>query len=253
VTEFLGVKEFTERLISSLDAEASSQYQRYNDARKNGDWVEAVSTALVSFKLRGASLAVARGIAIPDGRWNDASEVPRLVEDALDNYLVREVETHEPATDYAAAMAISEIFDAVLTIEQEFQALPQKGPEALGQIIVAALQLGEDATVLEMIAGGHWDEVARLRALRIGRPVGWSKRWVDWFAPRLQAWWTSQPDAGIKPLIDEALRLRDHDYPPTRDGRRDEKVPDTEGGMRAALKLMIARGQLTPPTNLPSK
>lgn len=243
MTELLGVTEFTERLISSLDAESSDQYERYNLARERGDWVEAVATALVSFKLRGASLALSRRIATPDARWNDVSLVPRLIQDALDDYLVVEPVTHEPATDYAAALAISEVLDAVLAIEQEFRALPQKGSEALGRIIIAAMHLGEEATVLELIAGGHWDEVARLRTRKVGRPKGYTgSEWSRDLRPEIQTWIDQNPTARQADLVRMV-----HSLLIARKASTGKHVPVEDSTVKRALKKMKEAGLIVVP------
>ena len=253
MTGTVGETVVIQELVESLNSRAAEEYVRYTTARELGEWAEALKSSLASFKLRAASLAISRRIVVPDVHWTDVSLVWRNIGDQLDAYLVEQPEDHQPESDYAAASAISEVLDTATAIEHEFGAPGRGHSPGLGQIIIAALQLGEEATVLELIAGDHWAEVAHLRTRQVGRQVGWSKRWNQWFAPPLQTWWESHPSAGMSELIEEALRLRNEVYPETRNGKNFEKVPESEGGMRAALKLMIERGHLSHPNRSSSK
>ncbi|MBU3995698.1 MAG: hypothetical protein KKF42_08000, partial [Actinobacteria bacterium] len=176
----------------------------------------------------------------------------RLFSDAIDDFLEGSgADDLSPTSPYFIAAHLDQALEAVFGIEQEFESVQRGQPLHPLRLAIHAAQLGEVALIIELLHAGHYEEVKRLQGRRIGREPGWGKRWPDFFARHLQEWWDSNATARISGLIREALRYRDDDENgyPTLSGRpKDEQVPNTEGGMRAAISGMLTREQLRHPS-----
>jgi len=238
-------------LVDQLSEKAEDLHGTYLKTREADDWAGALVSILGAVKYRALGLAVASKVVVPDQRWTDPEHANLLFSDAIDDFLEGSGgDDLSPTSPYFIAAHLDQALEAVFSIEQEFESAQRGQPLHPLRLAIHAAQLGEVALIIELLHAGHYEEVKRLQDRRIGREPGWGKRWPDFFAPHLQEWWDSNGAARISGLIREALRFRGDDEKgyPTISGRpKDEWVPNSEGGMRAAIRGMLERNQLRRP------
>lgn len=239
-------------LVDQLSEKAEDLHGTYLKTREADDWAGALVSILGTVKYRALGLAVASKVILPDQRWTDPEHANRIFSDAIDDVLEGSSgDDLSPTSPYFIAAHLDQALEAVFGIEQEFESAQRGQPLHPLRLAIHAAQLGEVALIIELLHAGHYEEVKRLQERRIGREPGWTKRWPIFFAPHLQEWWNKNATVKTSGLVAEALRYRDDDENgyPTLSGRpKDEQVPNTEGGMRAAISGMLMREQLRRPS-----
>lgn len=244
-----GATVATPESISEMLAKlANEKRAEFEVAASQQDGPTAISALTTSHVWRAISLAVTLDLCPTALPWRENAAV--IGAEAL-RYVRRSITglapDDEPSSHFRKATFIRDVLMNVLSLKAIAEGTDISRGRGVYAALLLAIDLGECGAMLELAHAGHWDEVARLRDRRVGRPKGTTgSAWTNELRPQIQAWIDENPTRRQADLV-KATHALLKDWSPPRDGNK--PAPQEDSSVRRALTKLKKAGLIeVPPT-----
>ncbi|WP_453976640.1 hypothetical protein [Brevundimonas sp. Marseille-Q4549] len=215
-------------------------------ALEEENWLYAFDGLVQSLRWRAERLAFELDIlTIPFTGSDDRVEELCQVRRACHAVMQSETASSDKADRYHKAEAVADILTSIIdTLEIMVRPTGEQGHYVYALIHQAA-EIGRAEVGLSFAETGFWDEVARWKAQRGGRPQGTVAKWSIDALPVIQSWIAAEPQISTEKLVAKLaswLAIYGRSHP-------EFKAPD-RASLRKTLDRMHDKGRLQLPTRI---
>ena len=200
-------------VIKVLRDVARLRRENYEAAVANQDWRSGLEALSTSLTWRTIALAVQLGIAPHrfDARA-DPIDLARTLRANCDTALASLAPTSNKADPYFKTQTIRDVLDGVLDAIGVLQCWTGSDDREPFFLAARAFGLGQAEAELVLAEDGHWDQVAKWRDRRVGRPEGKVAVWRKEAAPVINGWLEADPALSRPALYDKLDKWLDEHW-----------------------------------------
>jgi len=233
-------------LLDVLRRQIALCEQQRLHALEEENWLLAFDGLIQSLSWRAKRLALELGFlasSFPgsDDRIEDLCLIRRECLAAMQE----ETPSLDKADRYHKAEAVADILTSIIdTLEVMIRPTGEPGHYVYA-LVHQAVEIGRAEVGLDFAETGFWDEVARWKAQRGGRPQGTVAKWSIEALPVIQSWIAAEPQISTEKLVAKLaswLAAYGRSHP-------DFKAPD-RASLRKTLDRMHDKGRLQLPTRI---
>jgi hypothetical protein len=178
-----------QEIVDTLRAVASLREDDHTHAIRAEDWRQAFEARLTNLIWRTIALSLDLGITSP--RFQPGADpivLARGLRSDCEAGLVTVQPTQDKAGPFYKLTTIRDVLDGTLDAVGVLEVWTGADRQEPFFLAVRAVALGQAEVELALAEDGHWEEVAKWKAQKIGRPKGSRAAWRLEAAPLIQGW-----------------------------------------------------------------
>ncbi|MCS6627920.1 hypothetical protein N0B44_33965 [Roseibacterium beibuensis] len=178
-----------QEIVDALRAVASHREDDHSNAVGAGDWRGAFQARLTNLIWRTIALSLDLGVTSP--RFQPGAD-PIVLARGLRSDCEAALATVQPTQDKAGPFykltTIRDVLQGTLDAVGVLEAWTGANSKEPFFLAARAVALGQAEAELALAEDGHWEQVAKWKAQKIGRPRGSRAQWRLEAAPLIQGW-----------------------------------------------------------------
>ena len=231
-------------LLDVLGRQAALCERQRVHALEEENWLYAFDGLVQSLRWRAKRLAFELDIlSIPFAGSKDRVEELCQVRRACHVVMQSEAPSPDKADRYHKAEAVADILTSLIDTLEIMVRPTGRSDHCVYALIHQAAEIGRAEVGLSFAETGFWDEVARWKAQRGGRPEGTLAKWSTAALPEIRAWIDAEADISTEGLV---AKLWDWLVGYAANNKH-AKTPEYES-LRRSLDRMHDRGEIVLPT-----
>ena len=231
-------------LLDALGRQAALCERQRVHALEEENWLYAFDGLVQSLRWRAERLAFELDIlTIPYTPSSDRVEELCQIRSACHDVMQNETASPDKAGRYHKAEAVADILTSIIDTLEIMVRPTGRSDHYVYALIHQAAEIGRAEVGLSFAERGFWDDVARWKAQRGGRPEGTLARWTTAALPQIRSWIDADSDISTERLVAKLSEWLDA-YAAA---NPEAKIPEYES-LRRSLDRMHDRGDIVLPT-----
>lgn len=231
-------------LLDALRRQAALCERQRVHALEEENWLYAFDGLVQSLRWRAERLAWELEIlTVPFTPSNDRVEELCQIRSACHLVMQSETASSDKAGRYHKAEAVADILTSIIDTLEIMVRPTGQSDHYVYALIHQAAEIGRAEVGLSFAESGFWDEVARWKSQRVGRPEGTLAKWTTAALPHIQSWIDTESNISTERLVAKLWDWLDS-YSAA---HPNAKTPEYES-LRRSLDRMHDRGDIVLPT-----
>lgn len=183
-----------DEMVKALRRAAADHHAEQAGATAKENWRAAFEARLTNLIWRTIALSLELGVAAP--RFNPGTDpivLARRLERDCEVALATMKPTQDKAGPFHKLTTISDVLRGTLDAVGVLEAWTGGDPQEPFFLAARAVALGQFEAELALAEDGHWEQVAKWKSQKVGRPPGSRASWRIESAPLIQSWIDADP------------------------------------------------------------
>ena len=183
-----------DEMVNALRRAAADHEEEVAGATANGNWRAAFEARLTNLIWRTIALSLELGVAA--SQFNPATDpvlLARRLKVDCDTALATMTPSRDKAGPFHKLTSIRDVLRGTLDAVGVLEGWTGADPNEPFFLASRAVTIGQMEAELALAEDGHWEQVAKWKIRKVGRPLGSRASWRTESAPIIQSWIEADP------------------------------------------------------------